>query len=61
MSLPLIGLLMWWYGELGSLGKEEALQNPMFLAAACVSALVRLICPALKFSCAALNALLCDQ
>ena len=40
LSLPLIGVLMWWYGELTSLRKEEALQNPMFLVAACASALV---------------------
>ncbi|CAL5225658.1 g8517 [Coccomyxa viridis] len=40
LSLPLIGVLMWWYGELTSLRKEEALHNPMFLVAACASALV---------------------
>ena len=40
LSLPLIGVLMWWYGELVSLRKEEALHNPMFLVAACASALV---------------------
>ena len=43
LSLPLIGVLMWWYGELTSLRKEEALHNPMFLVAACASALVRLL------------------
>ena len=30
LSLPLIGLLMWWFGEVTSLRKEEALQNPCF-------------------------------
>ncbi len=48
LSLPLIGLLMWWYGELTSLGKEEALHNPMFLLAACASALVIPFCPAMN-------------
>ena len=40
LSLPLIGLLMWWFGELTTLRKEEALQDPLFLIAAFVSALV---------------------
>lgn len=48
LSLPLIGVLMWFYGELTSLRKEEALQNPMFLVAACASALVILRRPCLE-------------
>ena len=47
LSLPLIGVLMWWYGELASLKSEDALHNPMFLIAACASALVNhYTCPA---------------
>ena len=45
LSLPLIGVLMWWYGELASLKDEDALHNPMFLIAACASALVTLHLP----------------
>lgn len=40
LSLPLIAVLMWWYGELTTVIYEPALQNPMFLIAASASALV---------------------
>lgn len=40
LSLPLISVLMWWYGELDSVLYEPALGNPMFLIAAMASALV---------------------
>ena len=40
LSLPLIAVLMWWYGELKTLQFEPALQNPIFLFAACASSLV---------------------
>ena len=40
LSLPLIAVLMWWYGEIEGLLDEPALQNPIFLIAACSSALV---------------------
>jgi GDP-mannose transporter len=40
LSLPLIMMLMWWYGELDSVLYEPALQNPMFITAAIASALV---------------------
>jgi len=43
LSLPLIAVLMWWYGELKTLQFEPALQNPIFLFAACASSLVRLL------------------
>ena len=41
LSLPLIFMLMWWYGEIHTLADEPALQNPIFLLAAGSSALVR--------------------
>ena len=40
LSLPLIAVLMWWYGELKTLPFEPALQNPIFIFAACASSLV---------------------
>ncbi|EIE26589.1 GDP-mannose transporter, golgi apparatus [Coccomyxa subellipsoidea C-169] len=40
LSLPLIGMLMWWYGELDTVMYDPALRNPMFIMAACSSALV---------------------
>ena len=41
LSLPLIAALMWWYGEIEGLLDEPALRNPVFIVAACSSALVR--------------------
>ncbi|KAK9840936.1 hypothetical protein WJX81_001201 [Elliptochloris bilobata] len=40
LSMPLIALLMWWYGEIERLPTEPALHNPHFLFAACASALL---------------------
>ena len=38
LSLPLLGGLMWTFGELERLPLEPALRNPAFLFAACASA-----------------------
>ena len=38
LSLPLLGGLMWAFGELERLPLEPALRNPAFLIAACASA-----------------------
>ena len=40
LSLPLIAVLMWWYGEVHGLLEQPALRNPVFLVAACASSLV---------------------
>lgn len=40
LSLPLILLLMYYYGELPSVIHDPALQDPYFVAAACASALL---------------------
>ena len=40
LSLPLIAVLMWWYGEVHGLAEQPALRNPVFLVAACTSSLV---------------------
>jgi GDP-mannose transporter len=40
LSLPLISVLMWWYGEIDTVMYDPALRNPMFIMAALATALV---------------------